>query len=61
MILRFSALFVISLLVDMWYVQALGAVYLIYLAIKHFIPSRKQKKYLTPMKKNLRFWGPLLK
>lgn len=61
MILRFSALFVISLLVDMWYVQALGAVYLIYLAIKHFIPSRKQKKVSHTNEKEPSFWGTVIK
>lgn len=61
MILRFSALFVISLLVDMWYVQALGAVYLIYLAIKHFIPSRKQKKVSHTNEKEPSFLGTVIK
>lgn len=34
-ILRFGSLFVISFLVDVWYVQALGAGYLLFISIKH--------------------------
>lgn len=34
-ILRFSSLFVISFLVDVWYVQAIGAGYLLFISIKH--------------------------
>jgi len=33
--LRFGSLFVISFLVDVWYVQALGAGYLLFISIKH--------------------------
>jgi len=34
-VLRFGSLFIISFLVDVWYVQALGAGYLLFIAIKH--------------------------
>lgn len=34
-VLRFGSLFIISFLVDVWQVQAIGAVYLIFLSIKH--------------------------
>ncbi|MEW9677097.1 TerC family protein [Lentibacillus sp. L22] len=47
-IFRFSALFVISFLVNVWQVQALGAIYLIYLGINNVISnysgSTKKKK-----------------
>lgn len=34
-ILRFGSLFIISFLVDVWYVQAIGAGYLLFISIKH--------------------------
>ena len=34
-VLRFGSLFVISFLVDVWQVQALGAAYLLFISIKH--------------------------
>src|SRR5699024_11896008 len=34
-ILRFGSLFIISFLVDVWQIQAIGALYLIFLSIKH--------------------------
>src|SRR5699024_6457044 len=34
-VLRFGSLFVISFLVDVWYVQVLGAGYLLFISIKH--------------------------
>lgn len=34
-VLRFGSLFIISFLVDVWYVQALGAGYLLFISIKH--------------------------
>ncbi len=34
-VLRFSALFLISYLIDMWEIQAIGAVYLLFLSLKH--------------------------
>ena len=34
-VLRFGSLFIISFLVDVWYVQALGAAYLLFISIKH--------------------------
>src|SRR5699024_2660730 len=35
-ILRFGSLFIISFLVDVWQIQAIGALYFIFLSIKHF-------------------------
>lgn len=34
-VLRFGSLFIISFLVDVWQVQAIGAVYLLFISIKH--------------------------
>lgn len=34
-VLRFGSLFIISFLVDVWQVQAIGAIYLLFIAIKH--------------------------
>lgn len=61
MILRFTALFVISLLVDMWYVQALGALYLLYLAVKHFATTQAVSAETVTKKKQQSFWGTVVK
>lgn len=42
-ILRFASLFVISFLVDVWQVQALGAVYLLFIAGKNLYDKFKKK------------------
>src|SRR5690625_7700019 len=34
-VLRFGSLFIISFLVDVWQVQALGAIYLLFIALKN--------------------------
>lgn len=34
-VLRFGSLFIISFLVDVWQVQAIGAIYLLFISIKH--------------------------
>lgn len=61
MVLRFTALFVISLLVNMWYVQALGALYLLYLAMKHFMTVEASTTTTDTGKKVQSFWGTVLK
>ncbi|EJA0791607.1 TerC family protein [Listeria monocytogenes] len=43
-IFRFVALFLISFLVKIWEIQAIGAVYLLYLAIKHMWRLKKGKQ-----------------
>lgn len=43
-ILRFSSLFIISFLVDLWEVQALGAAYLLFISIKHLYEKIKHKE-----------------
>lgn len=61
MVLRFTALFVISLLVDMWYIQALGALYLLYLAVKHFMTEEASMTAIDTDRKSQSFWGTVLK
>ncbi|KAA9020006.1 TerC family protein [Niallia endozanthoxylica] len=65
-VFRLGSLFVISLLVDIWQVQALGAAYLIFMSlnhiIKHFLkkkPEEEEKKE-KPAKKS-GFWMTVLK
>lgn len=43
-VLRFGSLFIISFLVDLWEVQALGAAYLLIMSIKHLYDKFKHKK-----------------
>ncbi|UOQ45259.1 TerC family protein [Halobacillus salinarum] len=40
-ILRFGSLFIISFLVDVWQVQALGAAYLLFISVKHLYDKWK--------------------
>ncbi|RKQ31512.1 TerC family protein [Oceanobacillus halophilus] len=43
-VLRFGSLFVISFLVDVWQVQALGAIYLLFISFKNLYDRFKPKK-----------------
>ncbi|CDQ38236.1 MULTISPECIES: TerC family protein [Virgibacillus] len=43
-ILRFGSLFIISFLVDVWQVQALGAIYLLFIAFKNLYDKFKSSK-----------------
>lgn len=43
-VFRLGALFIISFLFHVWQVQAIGAGYLLYIAIKHFIKKEKESK-----------------
>ena len=70
-IFRFGSLFIISFLIDVWQVQALGAAYLLFMAINHLVrkwakgnskgdeeePHKKEK----PRKKQSGFWVTVLK
>ncbi|WP_018933495.1 TerC family protein [Gracilibacillus lacisalsi] len=42
-ILRFGSLFIISFLVDVWQVQAIGAAYLLFISIKHLYDTYRKK------------------
>ncbi|ATH95271.1 membrane protein [Bacillus glycinifermentans] len=43
-VMRFGALFAISFLVNVWQVQAIGAVYLLYISIHHIVKTHVLKK-----------------
>jgi len=43
-VLRFGSLFVISLLVDFWWIQGLGAAYLLFMSIKHLYDKTRPPK-----------------
>ncbi|MCY7593356.1 hypothetical protein MH139_18650, partial [Bacillus altitudinis] len=43
-VMRFGSLFLISFLVDVWQVQAIGAIYLLYISIHHILKSHVFKK-----------------
>src|SRR5690625_4483376 len=62
-ILRFSALFIISFLVDIWQIHALGAIYLLYISLNYLLGkwfNRDQSKQKNP-KKESGFWLTVLK
>lgn len=64
-VFRLGSLFVISLLVNVWQLQALGAIYLIFIAIHHiwkhhFIKKDQNAKAKKP-KKESGFWMTVLK
>nr|WP_239534109.1 TerC family protein [Thalassobacillus pellis] len=42
-VFRFASLFLISFLVDIWQIQALGAAYLIYIAVRNLWKNKKKK------------------
>lgn len=65
-VLRFLALFMITLIVDWWFVQAAGAAYLLFIAGKHLYDSRKNKNKdesdeEKDAKKKSGFWMTVLK
>lgn len=64
-IFRFAALFLITFLVNVWQIQAIGAAYLIFLAAHHLIKNRAngQEKDKLPIKngKGSSFWMTVFK
>lgn len=66
-VFRFASLFAISFLVDVWQVQAIGALYLLFIAINHIVRKlvfRKQSEEETSDtkgKKKSSFWVTVLK
>lgn len=66
-IFRLGALFLISLLVNIWQIQALGAAYLLFISINHLVRkkfAKKQEQDGTEKKKNRKqsgFWMTVLK
>lgn len=67
-IFRFASLFVISYLVDVWQVQAIGALYLLFMSLNHifrkvFLKKREDTENLSEKEKNKQsgFWLTVLK
>ncbi|GAA0485560.1 TerC family protein [Salinibacillus aidingensis] len=60
-IFRFSAIFAISFLANVWQVQAIGAAYLIYLGMKHVLGSNKEDDENTVLSKGSGFWPTVAK
>jgi YkoY family integral membrane protein len=64
-VFRFGSLFAISFLVNVWQVQALGAIYLIFLGFNHifrrFISQRGKKNKEIKATKESGFWMTVLK
>ena len=65
-VFRFGSLFMISFLVDVWQVQAIGAIYLMFIAGNHLfktyvkrIQMKKQKKRSKEKQEN--FWWTVFK
>ena len=60
--MRFGSLFLISFLVDVWQVQAIGAIYLLYISIHHILKSHVFKKKETETNvKQSGFWATVVK
>ncbi|MFJ5712934.1 TerC family protein [Neobacillus sp. NPDC093127] len=65
-VFRFASLFAISFLVDVWQVQAIGALYLLFMAGNHIFRKVVKGKSEQPVnqeisKKNSGFWTTVLK
>lgn len=64
-IFRFASLFIISFLVEVWQVQAIGALYLLFIAINHIVRKlyfkNKGQRIKEKEKKKSGFWGTVFK
>lgn len=67
-VFRFASLFMISFFVDVWQVQALGAVYLIFIAVSHLVKTyvkknanQQETEKKETKKKQENFWWTVLK
>lgn len=63
-VFRFISLFIISFLVDVWQVQAIGALYLLFISINHIVRKVFLKKHDTEdekEKKKAGFWVTVFK
>jgi YkoY family integral membrane protein len=64
-VFRFLSLFIISFLVDVWQVQAIGALYLLFMAINHIVrklvKGKGKEKLEDKTVKNSGFWTTVLK
>lgn len=61
-VLRFASLFVISFIVDLWQIQALGAAYLLFISFKHMWDRFKASNGKpVPKRKESGFWTTVIK
>lgn len=62
-VFRFASLFLISFLVDVWQVQAIGAIYLLFIAFQNIYKkyAGKGEKEITKPKKQSGFWMTVVK
>ncbi|WP_110111618.1 TerC family protein [Bacillus sp. CGMCC 1.16541] len=64
-VFRFGSLFAISFLVDVWQVQAIGAIYLLFIAINHlvkrYIKKDEHEEVKDKDKKGSGFWPTVIK
>ncbi|SOC15844.1 YkoY family integral membrane protein [Ureibacillus xyleni] len=63
-IFRFASLFIISFLVDVWQIQALGALYLLFISINHIVRKlvfKNKEEDKEKEKKKSGFWGTVIK
>jgi len=64
-VFRFASLFIISFLVDVWQIQAIGAIYLLFIALNHIFRKVVVKKQEANVgekeKKNAGFWTTVIK
>ncbi|AQQ53878.1 TerC family protein [Planococcus lenghuensis] len=62
-VFRFAALFMVTLLIDIWQIQALGAAYLLFIAVKHIYDQRKGEEHSVEPEatKGSGFWMTVLK
>lgn len=64
-VFRFASLFIISFLVDVWQIQAIGALYLLFIAINHIVRKivfkKKDEDTGEIEKKKSGFWGTVFK
>ncbi|MDR0136605.1 TerC family protein [Metabacillus idriensis] len=63
-VFRFGSLFAISYLVDVWQVQAIGALYLLFIAANHILRKlvfKKKEEEKQDEKKKSGFWPTVLK
>lgn len=54
-VLRSTAIILAAFIINFWWLQLLGAVYLLYLPIKHFVDHSKKDD--APKQKKLSFWA----
>lgn len=63
-VFRFISLFIISFLVDVWQVQAIGALYLLFISINHIVRKvllKKNENEREKEKKKAGFWATVFK